>query len=267
MLIEALANERVMYTGNGQGISMGFDSKLDRALYGAGGGAQIFTCGVTPLSVSRTFMPYWQGYRACIPLRTTRLSVALSDTLEGAPLVARTGPAVTPMVFDATTLSRNGGAMHLPELNWSYREPIISIEGQPAIVMNLDLRAPAINPMRAGQLAESQVLQALGSTGKVIFKPTLADIDSVLFKVVVGEVKYTPSGAPVFTIFDGSVPGGLIEVKFGSSPLVSTYQLRLQTYAALSEFGKPLTIHTSRPLSPSFRNWLNRWGVSVTSIP
>ncbi|HWM66029.1 MAG TPA: hypothetical protein VNO35_05545 [Steroidobacteraceae bacterium] len=69
-------------------------------------------------------------------------------------------------------------------------------------------------------------------------------------------------------IYDGSTSGGLAEIKTGSSSLESSYQLRLQTYGSVvnPEAG-PLTIYTSRPVNPTFQNYLTRWGVDVKPLP
>jgi hypothetical protein len=92
-------------------------------------------------------------------------------------------------------------------------------------------------------------------------RPSQADINSAAFKVIVGEPQYTSIGLPKGTIFDAT-KGGLLEIKGGSSPLGSSYQLRLQTYFALKE-GENLTIETTRPINPTFNDWLNRWGVTT----
>jgi len=86
-------------------------------------------------------------------------------------------------------------------------------------------------------------------------------MDSAAFKVIVGEPKFTASGLPKGTIFDGTL-GGNLEIKGGSSVLDSTYQLRLQTYRSLKT-NTWLTIETTRPINPAFQSWLDRWGVSV----
>jgi filamentous hemagglutinin len=111
----------------------------------------------------------------------------------------------------------------------------------------------------------SSALDALGSTGKTSFTPTQAQIDSSAFKVIVGDARYTPSGAPVGTIYDATVRSSLGEIKTGSSVLKSSYQLRLQTYGSLVN-DTPLTIYTSRPLSQAFGDWLARWGVQVKPL-
>ncbi len=122
------------------------------------------------------------------------------------------------------------------------------------------------NALRAGQLAEGPALNAIGSTGKVVFTPTAEQINSAAFKVIVGDAQYTLTGAPVSTIYDGTTGAGLAEIKSGSSVLNSSYQLRLQTYGSLiSE--QPFSIYTSRPLNAQFGGYLNRWGVSVKPLP
>jgi RHS repeat-associated protein len=128
------------------------------------------------------------------------------------------------------------------------------------------LEEGGISALRAGQLAEGPALDAIGSAGKVRFTPTAEQVDSAAFKVIVGDARYTASGAPVGTIFDGSTAAGLAEIKSGSSVLSSSYQLRLQTFGALVN-NQPLTIFTSRPINSTFYNWLIRWGVSVTPLP
>ena len=108
-------------------------------------------------------------------------------------------------------------------------------------------------------------MNAIGSTGKVVFTPTAEQIESAAFKLIVGDAKYTASGAPISTIFDGATGAGLAEIKSGSSMLNSSYQLRLQTYGSLiSE--QPFTIYTSRPVNAKFGDWLTRWGVSVKPL-
>ena len=142
---------------------------------------------------------------------------------------------------------------------------IVSAGGSlPSILQAAESGIPAA--LRAGQLAEGPALEAIGSGGKVVFKPTTEQIESAAFRIIVGDAKYTASGRPVSTIFDGSVAGGLAEVKSGSSVLNSSYQLRLQTYGALVN-NQPYAILTSRPINPTFYDWLVRWGVSIMPMP
>jgi len=149
---------------------------------------------------------------------------------------------------------------------------LFSLSG-PAMGQNAHFRQSSLaaeggvpSALRSGQLAEGPALDAIGSGGKVTFTPTADQINSAAFKVIVGDAKYTASGTPVSTIFDGSTAGGLAEIKSGSSVLNSTYQLRLQTYGALVN-DQPLTIFTSRAVNPTFSDWLTRWGVSVKPMP
>jgi hypothetical protein len=113
-----------------------------------------------------------------------------------------------------------------------------------------------------GQAVEKTQLETLGASKNTqAWRPSQADMDSAAFKVVVGAPKFTPRGKPVGVIVDSV---GL-EIKAGRSALGSTYQLRLMTYRSLV-VGEPLTIRTSRPVMPAFRDWLSRWGVSVTGF-
>lgn len=45
-----------------------------------------------------------------------------------------------------------------------------------------------------------------------VWRPLAADIDSVTFKEIVGDAKFTPDGKPVGTIFDVT-KGGFTEYK------------------------------------------------------
>jgi filamentous hemagglutinin len=111
---------------------------------------------------------------------------------------------------------------------------------------------------------EAQRLAALNaSKNTVVFQPTPEQVQSAAFQVIVGEPEYTPGGQLVGTIAD-STQGGLLEIKGGSSPLNSSYQLRLGTYNSVVN-QIPYTIETTRPVNPTFMNYLNRWGVQVTS--
>jgi hypothetical protein len=111
----------------------------------------------------------------------------------------------------------------------------------------------------AGRAFEAQQLDVLGlSKNTNVWRPTAAQADSSAFRVIVGEAKQTPGGQLTGVIPDAA---GL-EIKGGSSALGSSYQLRLMTYRALAE-NDPLTILTSRPVVPSFQDWLTRWGVGV----
>ncbi|MDB6010071.1 MAG: repeat-associated core domain protein [Gammaproteobacteria bacterium] len=54
---------------------------------------------------------------------------------------------------------------------------------------------------------------------------------------------------------------GLAEVKTGESELSSSYQRRLEVYGAVVN-DTPLTIYTDRPINPTFRDYLTRWGLT-----
>ena len=148
------------------------------------------------------------------------------------------GAAVTGGASTITSLAKNFGRISAPE------------------------SAPIAGPLRGGVNYEIERLAELGvPKNNTVWRPTQADMDSAAFKVIVGEPEFTPGGLPKGTIFDGTL-GGNLEIKGGSSMLNSTYQLRLQTYRSLKT-NTPLTIETTRPINPTFQNWLNRWGVSV----
>ncbi|WP_156420451.1 MULTISPECIES: hypothetical protein [unclassified Sphingopyxis] len=120
----------------------------------------------------------------------------------------------------------------------------------------------AAAPLRDGVDHEAARLAQLGiPKNNVVWRPTQADFDSAAFKVIVGKPKFTSSGLPKGTIFDGAT-GGNLEIKGGASMLDSSYQLRLQTYRSLKT-NTPFTIETTRPINPAFKSWLDRWGVSV----
>ncbi|OGA00340.1 MAG: hypothetical protein A2Z44_09510 [Betaproteobacteria bacterium RBG_19FT_COMBO_58_11] len=120
--------------------------------------------------------------------------------------------------------------------------------------------------LRSGQLYEAEQLANLG-VGKntSIFRPTAEQVDTATFKAIVGDAQYTKGGQLKGTIFDSSPQSGYpgyLEIKGGTSELNSTYQLRLQTYKAVTE-GQPYTIQTTRPVNPAFQQWLDFWGVNV----
>jgi hypothetical protein len=158
-------------------------------------------------------------------------------------------------------LARAGAGRLAASLEASSRWPSIVPEGgwefpQPPV------RAGAPAQLSAGQAAEAVRLQSLGiQKNTAVLRPTLEEMNSAAFRVIVGEPGFTPGGLPRGTIFDAT-QRGLFEYKSGTSPLGSTYQLRLQTYFALRQ-GASFTIGTSRPVIPTFADWLARWGVKV----
>jgi four helix bundle protein len=117
--------------------------------------------------------------------------------------------------------------------------------------------------LAAGMKEELRSLAALGvEKNTAIWRPDKAMMASTLFRVVVGNPKFTMKGRPVGTIIDAA---GL-EIKAGTSPLEASYQLRLQVYRSIVT-GDSLTILTSRPLTGSFSRYLDRWGVTVGDLP
>ena len=118
------------------------------------------------------------------------------------------------------------------------------------------------SPMSEGRAFEKQQLQQLRlDKNNDVWRPEASDINSAAFRVIVGPAKYTRGGKPVGTIFDSTQQGN-VEIKGGSSTLNSSYQLRLQVYHSL-KFERPMTIVTSRPVNPTFADWLRRWGVQI----
>ncbi|WP_325089071.1 hypothetical protein [Burkholderia contaminans] len=141
-------------------------------------------------------------------------------------------------------------------------EPETLTVGNGVLAANLG----SVSPMANGKAVEGGQLNALQSAGKITFQPSLDQVNSVAFQLIVGQPRYTPSGSLVSTIYDGSTTTGLAELKNGSSSLGSSYQLRLQTYGSVVN-GTPFTIYTSRPVNPTFSQYLNNWGVTVKPLP
>ena len=128
---------------------------------------------------------------------------------------------------------------------------------------------PAANippALRSGQAAEAQALQALRlEKNTEVWRPSLEQMASSDFQRIVGSPHFTARGLARGTVLD-SVERELAEIKSGSSPLMSTYQLRLQTYRAVME-ERPLKIYTNRPVDTDFRQWLDPWGVRIEPLP
>lgn len=123
----------------------------------------------------------------------------------------------------------------------------------------------ALAPLVEGRAFEAQQLGELGlPKNTAVWRPSAAQMDSAAFRTVVGEPKFTPGGQSVGVIVDSLGPESGLEIKGGSSPLGSSYQLRLMTYRALVE-NQPLTILTTRPVVQSFFDYLTRWGVTVAA--
>ena len=123
--------------------------------------------------------------------------------------------------------------------------------------------APAVNALNQGVDYEAQRLAALNlPQNTTVFQPTPQQVQSAAFQVIVGPPQYTAGGDLVGTISDSTAGGGLLEIKGGSSTLNSSYQLRLQTYNSVVN-SIPMTIETTRPVNPTFMNYLKNWGVTV----
>jgi RHS repeat-associated protein len=111
-----------------------------------------------------------------------------------------------------------------------------------------------------GRAFEAQQLEELGVSKfkGPAWQPSREMMDSAAFHVIVGEPRFTPGGQAV-----GVIPDSIgLEIKGGTSPLRTSYQLRLMTYRS-HILQEPLTIRTTRPVARSFSGWLGRWGVSV----
>jgi hypothetical protein len=121
--------------------------------------------------------------------------------------------------------------------------------------------------LTAGQNYEAQVLAEQGLQGnQIILTPTEDEIQSPTFQAIVGPAQYTSEGNLVGTKFDSMTGGSYLEIKSGTSPLNSSYQLRLQTYFSVVN-NVPYTIQTTRPLNPTFSQYLQFWGVNVQLPP
>jgi len=121
--------------------------------------------------------------------------------------------------------------------------------------------------LTAGQAWEKAQLESLGKQkNNEVWRPSLRDLASAAFEVIVGKPKFTKGGQPLGTTVDVAEAGGSIEIKGGTKVMESTYQLRLQTYRAVTS-GTPLTIQTNRPVNPTFMDYLTRWGVGVEKPP
>jgi hypothetical protein len=121
-------------------------------------------------------------------------------------------------------------------------------------------------PLVSGQNAEARALEALNvSKNTEVWRPTVSQVCSAVFRAIVGDARYTTRGLVRGTVVD-SIERGLAEIKSGKSVLDSTYQLRLQTYRSVVE-KQPLTIYTSRPVTSPFRRWLDPKGVKVRPLP
>lgn len=116
--------------------------------------------------------------------------------------------------------------------------------------------------LTAGQAFEADQLSSTGlNKNTTVLRPTSEQVNSATFKAMVGDASYTPGGQLTGTIFD-STDNGYLEIKGGSSPLDTSYQLRLQTYFSVVN-NEPYTIMTSRPITSGFQQYLDFWGVNV----
>jgi RHS repeat-associated protein len=117
-------------------------------------------------------------------------------------------------------------------------------------------RSGAPAHLAAGKAAEQAHVAAKGMAPNIegVWRPSLEQMQSAAFKVIVGEGKFTAGGLPTGVKLDGA------------STLDSSYQLRLMVYRAVTK-GEQLVLETQRPLNPTFRAFLERWGVQINQIP
>ncbi|WP_430444412.1 hypothetical protein [Sphingorhabdus contaminans] len=182
--------------------------------------------------------------RISIPAAANRLANSSSDDLArgGGKLFGHVVMAITPMELAA------GARM--------------SSFGKSGYVTAAESTVPS--QLARGAADEVTWLAENGLTkNNQVWRPLPADIDSVTFKAIVGDAKFTPGGKPVGTIFDVT-EGGFTEYKSGKSMLESSYQLRLQTYRSVTT-ETPFSIVTSRPVNPRFQQSLDFWGVNVVT--
>jgi hypothetical protein len=116
--------------------------------------------------------------------------------------------------------------------------------------------------LSSGQKAEEQALAQLQLPKNTkVFRPTADDVNSALFKIIVGEPKTTATGLLKGTIVDAT-KGGMTEIKSGTSILDATYQLRLQLYQSVRA-GVAYTLNSTRPLTTKLSDLFSAWGASV----
>jgi len=117
-----------------------------------------------------------------------------------------------------------------------------------------------------GREAEERILKDLNlGKNKIIWRPTQEQIESPLFKKIVGVCQYTKQGIHKGTVLD-STDGGYTEIKSGSSMIYPTRQIRLQTFKATID-EKTLTIYTDRPISDELKRWSKTYGVKLMPLP
>jgi len=186
-------------------------------------------------------------------------------TLAIAPLVsARTGRALRETAAQAGDARRLGDLAS--EVGPAEKEAAQELFDElQSTTSKSDIHDGGLNHLKAGQKFEEKQLNELGLLKNTeIWRPSQDDINSAAFRTIVGTEKYTQGGQLVGTIID-SAEGRFLEIKGGSSSLESSYQLRLQVYRSLKE-GIPLTIRTTRPINPTFRNWLIHWGINIEDL-
>lgn len=123
-----------------------------------------------------------------------------------------------------------------------------------------------LNVFSEGKAAEEKILRLLQlDKNKELWRPTDEQIESVKFKEIVGNIKFTKRGLYKGTVLD-STECGYTEIKSGKSPLRASYQLRLQTYKSVID-NRPFTIYTDRPTNNEFNRWSSLYNIKIKPIP
>jgi LysM repeat protein len=138
-------------------------------------------------------------------------------------------------------------------------------QGSGAKSVAIESRVPS--QLLRGQAVEAEqlALQGGGDFRKSLYRPSVEDININLFRQIVGEPKYTPSGLLRGTYPDFEDAFVVQEIKSGGSDLRDNYQMRLQLYKATSE-GKNYMVNTSRPIEPGFADYLKQNGAIIKPL-
>ncbi len=135
-----------------------------------------------------------------------------------------------------------------------------------------EIQSVAIGKRPPVHLAEgkSGELEILANRGIVdykqqIFRPDSADINSDLFKEIVGKPKYTKTGMPRGTFRDFEDDFSVEEIKLGKGSLKNSYQLRLQVFKAQKE-NKQYILTTSRKVDDKLVDFLMKYNAQINIV-
>lgn len=117
---------------------------------------------------------------------------------------------------------------------------------------------------------KSGELEILANRGIVdykqqIFRPDSADINSDLFKEIVGKPKYTKNGLPRGTFPDYMDKYDLEEIKLGRGVLKNSYQIRLQVYLAKKD-NLQYTLTTTRTIDSKLSEFLAKHNAIINKL-